>query len=109
MKTIQTPHGECRVSSCGRVYSGTRELILSKGVGDHVMCNIGRKRYSVARLVCGAYCGLSSPRAVVIHKDCDNSNNNAKNLRWGTKSEAAMKEKIGWWEGVLALPETTKL
>ena len=79
--------------------------MLSIGIGDHVMCNIGRKRYSVGRLVCGAYHGPSSPVAIVIHKDCNNSNNNAKNLRWGSRSEAAMRDKPGWWEGVLALPE----
>ena len=108
MKKISTPTGVCRVSSSGRVFTGTRELVLSRGVGDHVMCNIGRKRYSVARFVCGAYHGPSSPKAVVIHKDCDNSNNNANNLRWGSRSEAAMVDRPSWWEGVLALPETTK-
>ena len=109
MKTITTPHGVCRVSSSGRVFTGTRELVLSRGVGDHMMCNIGRRRHSVARLVCSAYCGDPLLGAIVIHKDCDNSNNNAKNLRWGSRSEAALVDRPSWWEGVFALPETTKI
>lgn len=77
-------------SSLGKIYStlsGKVVLGHSNGQGHLKIWILGKRQY-IHRLVCEAFHGPApEDRPLVLHWDDDPSNNQASNLRWGSKSD----------------------
>jgi hypothetical protein len=92
-----------RVTRDGRVFStdsnwrgyGAREMAQHINKDGYAVVRLTvdgkRKKFRVHQLVCGAFHGPKpTPDHEVRHLDGDRTNNEARNLTWGTRSENAL-------------------
>lgn len=86
--------GSYKVSTHGRVYSISRDVILKTfptGTVAYLYARLSRnnkpKHFAVHRLVATAFIANPERKAMVNHRDGNKLNNNACNLEWVTCSE----------------------
>ncbi len=86
------------VSSVGRVWNVNTGRILKPSIntGGYYyvnLCNGGKVKHKVHRLVAEAFITNFEDKPVVDHRDGNKTNNCVSNLRWATNSENAMNRK----------------
>ncbi len=75
------------VSTCGRIFKEAKYGHRGNRKKSYKMVAFKGKRFDVHRLVAMTFLPLVDGKNWVLHADDDPSNNNLKNLRWGTPKE----------------------
>ena len=86
-----------RVTRCGQIVSFKREkpVIMKQQRGNHGYMGASLRNcitndsetHRTHRLVALVYCPNPNNKPMVLHKDGNQTNNNANNLYWGTHAE----------------------